>query len=207
MFIFLTPHNFANGPHFVALTQLRATKTGSNICCTHLSYTFSESWVRKDSVGTCPKKFSHWKFSGTERFTKKLRFSLISFCPYPPKKYQTFVPTVLMSPTLPINFPGQSINFGLFMSYIFWKLLFLIWGAQICGQLRPNTPNTVFGHIFESSGVSLKRSCKIQFSRVDFRSIGPPQSKVMTESYFCLISHWNYNGGVGASSSKGRRHI
>ena len=41
--IFLTPHNFANGPHFVALTQLRATKTGSNICCTHLSYTFSES--------------------------------------------------------------------------------------------------------------------------------------------------------------------
>ena len=41
--VFLTPHNFANGPHFVALTQLWATKTGSNICCTHLSYTFSES--------------------------------------------------------------------------------------------------------------------------------------------------------------------
>ena len=41
--IFLTPHNFANGPHFVALTQLWATKTGSNICCTHLSFTFSES--------------------------------------------------------------------------------------------------------------------------------------------------------------------
>ena len=43
---FWTPHNFANGPHFVALTQLQATKTGSKICCTHLSYTFSESWVR-----------------------------------------------------------------------------------------------------------------------------------------------------------------
>ena len=28
---FATPHNFANGPHFVALTQLRATKTGSKI--------------------------------------------------------------------------------------------------------------------------------------------------------------------------------
>ena len=38
---FLTAHNFANGPHFFALTQLRATKTGSNICCTHLSYTFA----------------------------------------------------------------------------------------------------------------------------------------------------------------------
>ena len=72
---FVTPHNFANGPHFVALTQLRATKTGSKICCTHLSYTFSESWVRKDSVGTCPGKFSHWKFSGTERFTKNFPFS------------------------------------------------------------------------------------------------------------------------------------
>ena len=40
---FATPHNFANGPHFVALTQLQATKTGSKICRTHLSYTFSES--------------------------------------------------------------------------------------------------------------------------------------------------------------------
>ena len=75
---FSTPHDFANGLHFVALTQHRTTKTGSNICCTHLSYTFSESWVRKDSVGTCPEKFSHWKFSGTERFTKKFHFSLIS---------------------------------------------------------------------------------------------------------------------------------
>ena len=75
---FLTAHNFANGPHFVALTQLRLTKTGSNICFTHLSYTFSESWVRKDSVGTCPKKFSHWKFSGTEQFTKKFHIWLIS---------------------------------------------------------------------------------------------------------------------------------
>ena len=26
---FVTLHNFANRPHFVALTQLRATKTGS----------------------------------------------------------------------------------------------------------------------------------------------------------------------------------
>ena len=75
---FLTAHNFANGPHFVALTQLRATKTWSKICCTHLSYTFSESWVRKDSVGTCPEKFSCWKFSGTERFTKRFTFSPIS---------------------------------------------------------------------------------------------------------------------------------
>ena len=75
---FLTPHNFANGPHFVALIQLRPTIIGSKICCTHLSYTFSESWVHKDSVGTCPEKFSHWKFSGTECFTKKFHFSLIS---------------------------------------------------------------------------------------------------------------------------------
>ena len=46
-----TSHNFANGPHFVALTQLRATKTGSNICCTHLSYTFAVAWY---------EYFWHW---------------------------------------------------------------------------------------------------------------------------------------------------
>ena len=31
MLVFLTPHIFANRLHFVALTQLRATKTGSKI--------------------------------------------------------------------------------------------------------------------------------------------------------------------------------
>ena len=77
--LFLTAHNFANRLHFVTFTQLRATKTGSNICCTNLSYTFYESWVRKDSVGTCPKKVSQWKFMGTEQFTKKFRFS-VSAC-------------------------------------------------------------------------------------------------------------------------------
>ena len=32
--LFATSHNFANGPHFVALAQLRATTTRSKICCT-----------------------------------------------------------------------------------------------------------------------------------------------------------------------------
>ena len=45
---------------------------------TPFSYTYSESWVRKDSVGTCPEKNSRWKFSGTERFTKIFLFSRIS---------------------------------------------------------------------------------------------------------------------------------
>ena len=98
---FSTAHNFANGPHFVALTQLRATKTGSKICCTHLSYTYSESWVRKDSVGTCPEKFSRPKFSGTERFTKKFHFSLISLAASK-KKYRARVLTILMPQTFPI---------------------------------------------------------------------------------------------------------
>ena len=31
---FWTPHDFANGPQFVALAQLQETKTGSKICCT-----------------------------------------------------------------------------------------------------------------------------------------------------------------------------
>ena len=39
--------------------------------------TFSESWVREDSVGTSPEKFLRWKFLGTVRFTKKITFSPI----------------------------------------------------------------------------------------------------------------------------------
>ena len=54
---FVTPHIFANGPHLVALTRHRATKTRSRNFFTALSYRYSESRVRKDSVGTCPKKF------------------------------------------------------------------------------------------------------------------------------------------------------
>ena len=71
---FLTPHIFANGPHLVALTQLQATKTRSKF----FSIFFLECWVRKDFLGVCPEKFSHQKFSGAERFTKKIRFSRIS---------------------------------------------------------------------------------------------------------------------------------
>ena len=39
---------------------------------------FCESWVRKCSVGTSPNKFSCWKFLGTECYTQKITFSLIS---------------------------------------------------------------------------------------------------------------------------------
>merc|ERR1712012_461475 len=34
---------FAGNSHFTGISQLWAGKTGSKICCTHLSYTFSES--------------------------------------------------------------------------------------------------------------------------------------------------------------------
>ena len=39
---------------------------------------FAHVLVRKGFVGSSPEKFSRWKFSGTERFTKKFHFSLIS---------------------------------------------------------------------------------------------------------------------------------
>ena len=35
---------------------------------TPLSYRYSESWVHKDSVGTCPEKLSHWIFSVFHEF-------------------------------------------------------------------------------------------------------------------------------------------
>ena len=57
--------------------------------------------------------------------------------------------------------------------------------AQICTQICqiwPNMPNMhIWVHIWArkiwSSGVSLKRSCKMQFRRVDLRSIGPLSQK------------------------------
>ena len=63
---------------------------------------FSESWVCKDFLGVYHEKFSHWKFSGTERFTKKFCFSLTA----PKKKYRARVPTILM----PLTFPIASMN-------------------------------------------------------------------------------------------------
>ena len=53
---FLTAHNFANGPHFVALTQLRPTKTGSNICCTFHIYFLNPECIRIPWV-LAPKNF------------------------------------------------------------------------------------------------------------------------------------------------------
>ena len=61
-----------------------------------------------------------------------------------------------------------------------------IWGAQIRAQICqiwPNMPNMhIWVHIWArkiwSSGVSLKRSCKMQFRRVGLRSIGPSSQKL-----------------------------
>ena len=56
--------------------------------------------------------------------------------------------------------------------------------------------------------VSLKRSFKMQFGRVDLRSIGPPSQKLWPNLTFARLHHCNYNGGVGGpASSKARRQI
>ena len=70
-----------------------------------------------------------------------------------------------------------------------------IWRAQIRTQI------TVFGRIWAhiwacqiwSSGVSLKRSCKMQFRRVGLRSIGPSSQKLWPNQIFGWFPHCNYN--------------
>ena len=47
----------------------------------------------------------------------------------------------------------------------------------------PNMPNT-------SSGVSLKRSCKMQFSRIDFVLIGPPTKKLWPNQILVGGASW-----------------
>ena len=76
-----------------------------------------------------------------------------------------------------------------------------IWGAQIRAQICqiwPNMPNMhIWVHIWAraiwSSGVSLKRSCKMQFRRVGLRSIGPSSQKLWPNQIFGRFPHCNYN--------------
>ena len=64
---------------------------------------------------------------------------------------------------------------------------------------RPNTVLGVFGRIWAhiwarqiwSSGVSLKRSCKMQFSCVGLRSIGPSSQKLRPNEIFGRFPHCN----------------
>ena len=70
--------------------------------------------------------------------------------------------------------------------------------SQICLP-----PLCIFGQIcitmalqIWSSGVSLKRSCKMQFRRVDLRSIGPPSQKLWPNLIFARFPNCNYNGGM-----------
>ena len=70
--------------------------------------------------------------------------------------------------------------------------------AWICGQIWPNMPNMhIWVHIWArkiwSSGVSLKRSCKMQFRRVGLRSIGPSSQKLWPNQIFGRFPHCNYN--------------
>ena len=73
--------------------------------------------------------------------------------------------------------------------------------AQICTQI---CIFGIFGHIWHiwvhiwarkiwSSGVSLKRSCKMQFRRVGLRSIGPSSQKLWQNQIFDRFPRCNYN--------------
>ena len=91
-----------------------------------------------------------------------------------------------------IGCPKKSPNFG-----ILDTPLDHIWRAQICIF-------GIFGHIWHiwariwarqiwSSGVSLKRSCKMQFRRVGLRSIGPSSQKLWPNQIFGRFPHCYYN--------------
>ena len=74
---------FAGRSRFAALSRLRTGITRTRKFFTYLSYRYSESWVRGESVGAGPRKVSICKFGATDRFIKKHRFSLISASPPP----------------------------------------------------------------------------------------------------------------------------
>ena len=58
-------------------------------------------------------------------------------------------------------------------------IIYSVHGLQFNRNTRPNLPNMVFGvRLIWSSGVSMKRSCKMQFRRLGLRSIGPSSQKL-----------------------------
>ena len=75
---FVTVPIFAGRSRFAALSRLRTGITRTRKFFTYLSYRYSESWVRGESVGAGPRKVSICKFGATDRFIKKHRFSMIS---------------------------------------------------------------------------------------------------------------------------------
>ena len=69
---------FCDTTGFWPMNSLWAALTSKRRLRHPLSTTFSESWVRKDSVISSPENISGWKFLGTGRFTQKITFSRIS---------------------------------------------------------------------------------------------------------------------------------
>ena len=53
-------------------------------------------------------------------------------------------------------------------------------------------PDHIWALQIWSSGVSLKRSCKMQFRRVDLRSKGPTVKSYDQISFLVRSHHWNY---------------
>ena len=80
---FVTPHNFANGPHLVALTRVRATKTGSEIFAYFWNFRNPE-WVRICWVHAS-KKFSVENFRVRSDLQKSSVFHWF-LCPQTKKK-------------------------------------------------------------------------------------------------------------------------
>ena len=83
--IFFTSHIFANGPHFVALTQLQATKTGSKnffrklikkILCVRIFWVYAPKNAQKNPSENFREQSDLRKSSVFHGFP----------CPYPPKK-------------------------------------------------------------------------------------------------------------------------
>ena len=92
----------------------------------------------------------------------------------------------------------------------FWDMLTLegAWGQTDDTRLTLTifsaleyTPKWISGQIWAhiwarqiwSKGVSLKRSCKMQFRRVGLRSIGPSSQKLWPNQIFGRFPHCNYN--------------
>ena len=93
-------------------------------------------------------------------------------------------------------------TFADLLDLVFLFLIWTFWVIWVWPYLA--RPNIHIWHIWQylarqiySIGVSLKRYCKMQFSRVDLRSIGPSSQKLWPNLILDRFPYCNYYGGFG----------
>ena len=139
-------------------------------------------WADKESV-------VNFKYLQQKQFNLVI-LGYLSYCHWPLICTYCFCVKSLSEPSFVIIIKGTVHQPTKLLSYAQYAPNYAYLGAYL-----PNMH--IWVHIWArqiwSSGVSLKRSCKMQFRRIGLRSIGPSSQKLWPNQIFGRFPHCNYN--------------